>query len=323
MTKKDGFALFRKHLREFPKQLSRPLAVEGKNRRPAKLSAVFVCGMGGSGIAGDIVRALAPEAQPEIRTWKNYGLPPKKDAGYIFVSFSGNTEETLSGLKEALRKHRSRILGVVASGGALRKIAEKKNLRRVIIHAPDLTPREAVGYNVNAVLLLLHSSFPRIGAPRVSLNSSSLEETGKKIARATKGKIPLIYTEEGGKAVGYAWKMHINETGKTPCFTNVIPEMNHNEIQSFENNRLPFFAIFLTGKRPSPQIAKRIRVCASILKHRKIGSMVVPLRGKTDGERLWNGILLGAWTGFSLAKLKNTDPMATPAIATLKKLIAR
>lgn len=325
MKNKDSFALFKKNLAEFPRQLSYPLKVEGKAKKP-RTKIIYICGMGGSGIAGDIVKSLISSTFLEIRTWKNYGLPPEKNAVYLFISFSGNTEETLSGIKEALKKNPSRIIGVATSGGELKKIAEIKDLKRVII--PDnLTPREAVGYNTHAVFLLLHASFPHLKEPRVSLNSISLEVTGKKIARNILGKIPLIYVEEEDKTIGYAWKMYLNETGKIPCFTNIIPEMNHNEIQSFEKNKFPFFAVFLTGNPPTgglrPRITKRIKICAEILKERGIQNMTIALPGKIGAERIWNGVLLGAWTAFSLAERKCMDPTKTPAIETLKKRIAR
>jgi glucose/mannose-6-phosphate isomerase len=280
--------------------------------------------MGGSGISGDIVSALSAGSSTEIRTWKDYGLPREKNALYLFVSFSGNTEETISGLKTAMHKCPSRILGVVTSGGKLKKIAEKKNLRRIIIPSGDLTPREALGYNVNASFTLLRSQFPRLRAPRVSLiTPKKLEDQGKKIARAIKGKIALVYTGEKDHTVGYAWKMFIDETAKTPCFVNVLPEMNHNEIQSFEKTKFPFSALFLAEKKSTIKLKKRIHASAHVLQNKKISSTIIPLSGKTQGDRIWNGILLGAWTGLYLARMNKEDPKSTPAIASLKKIIAK
>lgn len=319
---KSNFQSFRQHLIEFKGQLLHSFVVVGENKKIPKIDCIYVCGMGGSGIAGDVISTLFKDKNPEVLAWKNYGLPKKKNAGFLFVSFSGDTEETLSAIKVALKTNPSRILGVVTSGGALKKIAEKKNLRRVIIPKEDLTPREAVGYNVNASLTLLRSIFPLFRAHSVSLISNKiLESTGRKLARKIVGTVPLVYTEERDRVIGYAWKMYIDETGKTPCFINVIPEMNHNEIQSFEKTKIPFSVIFLAEKKSSARIAKRVRASAEILRHRKIKTMFVNIRGKSTVERLWNGILLGSWTGLYIANLKKTDPKATPAIASLKKLI--
>jgi len=305
---------------EFERQLSHAFPVAGKKRKRPPMDRVYVCGMGGSGAVGDALSAIQESRSPEIRTWKDYGLPKSENAGFIFSSFSGNTEETVSALSGALRDCPNRILGVATSGGKLKRMAEKAGLPRVIIPAGNLTPREALGYNVNASLTLLRSAFPSLRAPRVSLLSPSvLEARSGKLAGMIKGTIPLVYTEERDRVVGYAWKMHVNETGKTPCFINVLPEMGHNEIQSFENGKNPFTAVFLVRGNAPQRIMKRVRASMKILKKRNVRSVVVPLKGGNTAERMWNGILLGAWTGLSLVKAGKRDPKGTPAIAELKK----
>lgn len=317
------FEQFQTHLKEFKNQLSRVFIVEGRKRKlPSSVRKIYICGMGGSGIVGDILSSILTKQTPEILTWKNYGIPHKEDVGFIFVSFSGDTKETISGLRTAIKECPSRIIGVVTSGGKLAEIAKKAKLPRIIIPKENLTPREALGYNTNASLTLLRSAFPSFRADSVStLSPSILENESRKLAEMIKETIPLIYTEEKNRVIGHSWKMHLNETGKNPCFNNVLPEMGHNEIQSFENKKFPFTVLFLVENKSAPQIMNRVRASREILKKRNIKSAIITLHGKNSTERLWNGILLGAWTGLYLAKIGKKDPKETSAITELKKLI--
>src|SRR5688572_13490696 len=63
------------------------------------IDAVVVAGMGGSGICGDVVAALARDGYPRpVVVHRSYGLPgwvgPRTLV--VAVSYSGGTEETLS-----------------------------------------------------------------------------------------------------------------------------------------------------------------------------------------------------------------------------------
>ncbi|MGZ4715961.1 MAG: SIS domain-containing protein, partial [Acidimicrobiales bacterium] len=65
---------------------------------------VVVLGMGGSGIAGDVVPVVAgPFMAVPVVVHKGYGLPNFVDEHTLVfaVSFSGNTEETVEAVTEA------------------------------------------------------------------------------------------------------------------------------------------------------------------------------------------------------------------------------
>src|SRR3954468_25052667 len=85
---------------------------------------VVVMGMGGSGIAGDILLAAAAPFMPvPVVVVKGYECPHFVDEGTLVfaVSFSGNTEETLEATTEAAMNG-ARIVAVT-SGGELGKLA--------------------------------------------------------------------------------------------------------------------------------------------------------------------------------------------------------
>src|SRR5580698_936452 len=83
--------------------------------------AIVVCGMGGSGISGDVLAAVASATSPvPVVVHRGYGLPAWVGAAdvVIAVSCSGTTAETLSSAIEAARRG-CRLLGVGSDGSPL------------------------------------------------------------------------------------------------------------------------------------------------------------------------------------------------------------
>ena len=81
---------------------------------------MVISGLGGSAIGGDIVRTLAASrADLPIVVNRDYNLPAFVNQNTLFaaVSYSGNTEETLSAYQQAREKGASIIC--LTSGGKL------------------------------------------------------------------------------------------------------------------------------------------------------------------------------------------------------------
>ena len=318
---------YEKNILEFNKQLSlRNLII--KNGRPLskfKPDGIVLVGVGGSGLVGDILRDLAPTINLKIPIviWKNYGLPITnfKKPLVLFVSFSGNTEETISGFKKLIAS-RGAQLALVATGGRLKKLGEDHKIPLATFSAPDLTPRESLGYTYYSVLKLLKFISPSIKISDLNhLNPKKLKTPGRKLASIIKGKIPLIYTDENSKHLGYIWKTNLNETAKQLAFTNTIPEMMHNEITSFEDKSAKnFIALFLKDPKTDPKILKKIESAQKILKKYKIPNQTINLLGKNKEQKTWNAIILSHFTSFYLSKLKKNDPRKTRLINELKKI---
>ena len=97
------------------------LADDGRPR------AVVVCGMGGSGIAGDVLAAVAgPSCPVPIIGHRGFGLPAWVGAAdlVVAVSCSGGTAETVSGLEEAVRRG-CRLLGVGAERSPVEELTRR------------------------------------------------------------------------------------------------------------------------------------------------------------------------------------------------------
>ena len=119
---------------------------------------LLIMGMGGSGVAGDVMKVLCNEiSDKNIIVRKDYSIPKQiinLRPFCLFISYSGNTEETLSGISDAIENNLDWM--VISSGGKLIDVAKKQD--KVFIKIPSgLQPRAAFGYLTLAVSKILDS----------------------------------------------------------------------------------------------------------------------------------------------------------------------
>lgn len=324
-----------KHIERFNAQLTRRGLVTGNMDalRRKKSDTVILVGMGGSALPGEIVNAVAHELglRHTVIVWKDYGLPRvshhHRSPLYIFTSFSGNTEETLSGIREYLKmpgtKHGARA-AVIATSGELLRLAQKNNLPYITFPAGDLTPRQASGKMFYAISELLFAARLIARRPQefTHLRPSQWKRRGTELARRLNRKLIVIYTQTADHYLGYLWKIKFNESSKVPAFNNVIPEMNHNELVGFTKPNSPAAALLLVHKTTHQRVQKRFRVTARLLERHGVSALPIPFTGKTKLEETWNTIMYADWTSYALAKLRRVDPRETDVIDGPKGLKA-
>src|SRR5207302_5408185 len=209
---------------------------------------VVVLGMGGSGVAGDILLATAAPFMPvPVVVVKGYECPHfVGDGTLVFaVSFSGNTEETLQATTDAAMNG-ARIVAIT-SGGELGKLASSWGAP--VIAVPDTIPqpRAALGAMAIPPLVVLEEIglFPgatqwieravhQLRRRRDQLVAAGDRNVAADIARRIGRTIPLVH---GGGAVGATaaqrWKTQVNENANAPAFWSSQPELCHNEIQGW------------------------------------------------------------------------------------------
>lgn len=316
-------------IKEFPVQFSfRPVIENRKTFAPSRKAVV--AGMGGSGIAAQLLPRLDPTLS--IVAHRDYGLPlfPKRELRerlIILSSYSGNTEEVLDAFREARRrKLRMVAIGV---GGALIAAARRARIPYILLPRSGIQPRMALGFSLRAHLAAMGATaaLRRTSALRYTLRADRYEDAGRKLAEELKGQVPLIYASEQNRGIAYIWKIKLNETAKIPAFSNRFPELNHNEMTGFDvsagTERLakPFHALIIHDPADHPRNRRRMAVLETLYRKRGIPVIMIPLAQGDPYRAIFGNILLADWTAYYLAEQYGTDPEHVPMVEEFKRLI--
>lgn len=296
---------------------------------------IIIAGMGGSAISGDILQAVYSDIIP-IQIYKDYRLPYINENDlFIACSYSGNTEETVSCLKQALNK--TEYLAAVTSGGTVGSLIADKYLKLGL--PQGYPPRSAIGYLFFSLVKILEKfavidsqkkqveqtiSALMLKAGAVAKDVDTELNIAKQSAKAINGKIPLIYSSNPLLApIAYRWKCQINENSKYPAFTHTFPEMNHNEIEAWENSGLngKFIPLFLTELQEHHNYQKRINFFKKIMDRENVNYLDFYAEGDNILEKTFSLIYLGDMISFYLALLQNVNPTTINFIVELKNEI--
>ena len=316
-------------IKNFYKQFEYEPAVENK-KALKKFESFVVAGMGGSNLAAGLLKAWRPDLQ--IIQHRNYGLPALplktlKKSLFIASSYSGNTEETISSFAEAVK--RKLPVAVIAAGGKLLDLARKRKKPYIQIPNTGIQPRLAVGFNLMAILKLMgnENGLREAGELKNLLKSNEYERAGKSLAKKLKGHIPVIYVSERNSAIGYNWKIKFNETGKIPAFTNVFPELNHNEMTGFDVKEgtkelsRKFSFIFLKDPADNLRIIKRMNVTERLYREREFPVEVLILNGQNALHKIFSSILIADWASYHIAGEYGVEAEQVPMVEEFKRLI--
>ena len=330
----------------FPRQCEDALFIGGRFNVTASYkksySNIVFTGLGGSAIGADIIKGyLGNEIDAPIFVNRNYTIPGfvNRNTLLFAISYSGNTEETLSAYAHA-KKAGAKIV-VVTSGGKLQKLA-LKNKDALIVIPKGYPPRCALGYSfIPAVAALSKIGLVKNKKDEIKKAACFLENLRKRhldpgvkgkanisknIAKKIHGRFPVIYASSQMLCIATRWRGEFAENSKTLSSVHVFPEMNHNEIVGWVNPRdvlNGFTAIILKDKLDLPRIKKRMSITASILKKEEFHVLEIESKGKTLLERMLSLIYIGDFTSFYLAILNKIDPTPVKRISYLKKPMAK
>ncbi|MCM8804410.1 MAG: bifunctional phosphoglucose/phosphomannose isomerase [Candidatus Omnitrophica bacterium] len=294
---------------------------------------IIFTGMGGSGIAGDLIKVILEEfTEIPVFVIKDYNLPKFVNSkSLVFIeSYSGNTEETISIYKSA--KDKKSIILCISSNGEIEKMANRDEIPLIKIPS-GMPPRSALGYLFfpvykffveNKILQNLEENFFKKIENWVE--DFSLEKTNNKaieLAERFYKKIPIIYSENRFYPGILRWKTQFAENSKQFSFINILPEMNHNEIMSFTYPNWfikKIEVLFIISKMENKRIERRIEITSNIISE-KIEKEILKLELEGDNiiEKLIYLIILGDWISYYLAILNKVDPTEIKEINILKE----
>jgi len=300
---------------------------------------ITILGMGGSAIGGEFAGALlADELKVPLNVHRDYGIPGyvSRDSLVIVSSFSGNTEETLSGFDEA-KKRGAKILAITTGG----KVAEEAKALRLplITFAYRAQPRAALGYSMTLVLGVLGKlGFARDMGKEIEqalTDVAKLEERvhegartndAKKLAAELYGRIPVVFGAGAMGVMARRVKDQWNENAKNWAHYDVMSELNHNAVVGFPHPPIARDAqtvLLLRSRRDNPRHQVRFEVTKELLDRAQIPHKDLQF----DGDSLLSEILqmtyFTDYVSFYVALLNGADPSPVASIDYLKDRLAK
>ncbi len=297
---------------------------------------IIIAGMGGAGLAADIVHQLiAGELTIPLETVKGYSLPRYASSSslVILTSTSGNTEETLSCLNQATACGAQ--LAIVAAGGKLVEFARTADIAHATF--PQMSQaRMGMLYNLRAILTVLvaYRLVSRVVLDDMASSREWLEAEvqtwmkdmplehnyAKQLALQAAGKTALFMGSDVTACMAYKWKVSWNENAKNLAFHAQLPESNHNEFIGWTSHPVdkPFIIFDIRSELEHPRIAKRYELTDRLLSGMRPKAHEVWLKG--DGlvrQVLW-GCILSDFVSVYLGIINNADPTQVGLTETLK-----
>ncbi|HEU5302236.1 MAG TPA: bifunctional phosphoglucose/phosphomannose isomerase [Acidimicrobiia bacterium] len=306
--------------------------------KPDAIDSIAVLGMGGSGIAGDVLAAVGSALPVPVVVLKQYRTPAFVGPRTLVfaMSFSGDTEETVSMTRGAFDAGAHVV--TVASGGALDALAGEHGGLRIPCPSDIPVPRAALGALVAPLFVSLFRMgiFPEAHAALVKAQEQlkrrrdqcrpeveGAKNPARELARRIGRTIPLVY---GGGALGAVaarrFKNDLNENAKAPAFWAAYPELNHNEIcawgQHGDVTRQVFTLVQLRHGYEHERLAKQIALAREQLDEIFVQVLEVEAEGEGRLAQLLDLMYLGTWASCYLALANDVDPGPIDAIAQLK-----
>ena len=291
--------------------------------------------MGGSGIGAKIVQGLLlDESRVPVYVCNDYGIPAAVSAKTLFVavSYSGNTEETLSAYAQA-RKRCCRII-TITSGGELGRSAARGGYPVVAVPA-GMPPRAALGHLFSTLLVCLErlnvcESHQRGLEEAVRLmrgRRRSWLGRARTIAKQIDGRLPIVYsTSRMLDAIADRWRCQFNENAGVLCHTNSFPEHNHNEITGMGRPKHPgrnAVVMALLDRETHPRTRYRLESVLDITDEAYYLAMRHESEGRSRLARILSLVMLGDFVSVELARLAGKDAMEINRIDELKRRMAQ
>lgn len=291
--------------------------MEIKVERPRAMRNVsVVCGaMGGSAAAAQALGFVVPARN--VLVHEDYDLPRvlPEMAMYVAVSYSGNTEETLSFAHAALEQ--GLPLAVVTSGGKLLEFAREHELPVALV-PEGLVPRHALPQMLSALLTLFDETNTLAQMRAVVPVASTVADETERIVSMLQERTPVLYASPVNELLTRIGKMYLNEGTKEPAFASIVPARNHDELQGFTAEFAEKYGFVFFYGADEGRVARRLDVLADMYREAlyEVHALVLP---EEPIARLATGWEVMRAVSDRLARERGIDPDTNPVTTEFKK----
>jgi glucose/mannose-6-phosphate isomerase len=303
------------------------------------ITAVVFCGMGGSAVAGDVLKQTFRDRLPVPVDVNRSPLLPAyagRDTLVLVSSYSGETSETLSAAREALSRGCRMV--AITSGGTLASICADNGLAAARVPG-GAQPRAALGHLTFTMLGVLEAAglLPSLeadvaetvdaltaGARALGPDVPTADNRAKQLASWIGDRVPVAWGAEGiGSVAAMRWKTQMNENGKVPAWHATMSELDHNEVVGWTRPYAEQHAIVaLRSSHEHPELAARFELSADIASD--AGAATEEVRAPDLGPlaSLLALIQVGDYASCYLALVRGVDPTPVDVITRLKAALA-
>jgi len=323
---------------KFPDQCQQVLSEMPLQIIPSECNLVdniVVSGMGGSALGGRILASLERQVlRIPIIISTEYHLPNfvNRKTLVVISSYSGNTDESLFSLKEAVARNAN--IFIITSGGKLAQIAMEKKYPAYIFEPrfnPSNQPRLGLGYNIMALVSLLSrcqlitppdklselASFLRSQQP-------STQKLAQGISKQLVERIPVILASEHLKGVAHDFKNQLNENAKTMAAFFDLPEANHHLLEGLgfpRSNTDNLVGVFLNSSLYHREVQKRYPITEQVFKKQGIPCIEINGVGPSPFFEAMYLIQMTSYISFYVSQLNGIDPGLIPWVDYFKNEI--
>lgn len=331
----EALAEMENYIKEFPENMIEAMEIGSKAILKFKTNAVdnvVIVGLGGSGIGGKIISQLVwDKCNVPITLVNDYRIPAWVNERTLFIatSYSGNTEETLSALSEAILKNAQ--ISAITSGGKLKHLCLERGYNSIEIPAGQ-PPRTSFGYNSVQQFFVLQAYGLIDGyfidelleaAEILKKEAGSIKAEAAAIANKISDTIPVIYAETKSEGLAVRLRQQINENAKMLCWHHVLPEMNHNELVGWAGGTNQYSAVFIHTPEDHPGTIIRMGLSKEIISRYTDKVIDLNPKGNSRIARAYYLIHLSDWISYYLAADRKVDPLEIGIIDYLKSELSK
>lgn len=293
---------------------------------------IIVTGLGGSGIGGTILSELIQdECSIPVLVNKDYFLPAYVNSNTLVIisSYSGNTEETVSAMKQAITKKAQVVC--ITSGGKIKELADQNNFDTIIIPGGK-PPRSCIGYSLVQLLKVIEfNEFVKtnlLAQVETSITllikeNTSIKNEAMTIAKLLVDKLTVIYSLGTCEGVAVRFRQQINENSKMLCWHHTLPEMNHNELVGWTTKNENIAVVTFKTSFDYERTIKRYEICKELFSKYSSSVTDITAKGNSKLEQYLYLINIGDWISCYIADIRNIDPIEVDVITNLKNELAK
>lgn len=296
------------------------------------INQIIFTGMGGSATSGEIISYLFNHKKSlKVQVAKGYHLPNGVDNKTLIIasSVSGNTEETLSTLMEAI-KYDAKVIAI-SSGGKMEKLCKERLINHVKIKMLGL-PRATLPYLlyvqlriirnlVNVTDGLVFESIRDLKQLSTKIRSSSeiQSNAAKQLAVWMINGLPACYCSPLVRPVANRFKNSLNENAKMHAIIDDILESSHNAIEAWScKSEITLKPILVPCSNDDQNVNRRFKIVEQYLTSKGYDVYKVPKIGSNLLGNMLCLVYFLDYVSIYLAFLRNIDPSSTPSIDFIK-----